>query len=120
MNILQESHQTLSNTHVSLTGIQDLTESISHHLLQWHVLRKESVNHGQPAKSGPPPAFVNNLLEDSHTRWFASCLRLPSLYKPELSSCNINLIACQAENVYFWPFLERVFGYLSLALALGT
>lgn len=100
MNILQESRQTLSNTHVSLTGIQDLTESIS--------LRKES------------PAFVNNLLEDSHTSWFASCLRLPSLYKPELSSCNINLIACQAENVYFWPFLERVFGYLSLALALGT
>ena len=38
INILQESHQTLSNTHVSLTGIQDLTESISHHLLQWHVL----------------------------------------------------------------------------------
>lgn len=120
INILQESHQTLSNTHVSLTGIQDLTESISHHLLQWHVLRKEWVNHGKPAKSGPPPAFVNNLLEDSHTHWFAYCLRLPSLYKPELSSCNINLIACQAENVYFGPFSERVFRYLCYVFGPST
>lgn len=66
MSILQESRQTLSNTHVSRTGIQDLTESISHHLLQRHILRKESVNHGQPAKSVPPPAFVNNIGRQPH------------------------------------------------------
>lgn len=59
-NTLRDSQKPPGNIGFSLADAQGFTDQISLPLLQLYVLRQELADHGQRAKSGPSPAFVDH------------------------------------------------------------